>query len=95
MRGRRRPDNTDPVDFEPGDYGWFRSGAKAQNGLYVFPPRSERYPMTALGRISPKIHNVEEHTDGTITVSPSIRQSWTSDGDAWHGFLKHGEWEEC
>ena len=35
-------------------------------------------------------HEVEEHDDGTITVSPSIV---TSDG--WHGWLDRGVWREA
>lgn len=38
-------------------------------------------------------HEVIEHDDGAITVSPSILI--TSHRGQWHGYLKHGEWEEC
>jgi hypothetical protein len=37
-------------------------------------------------------HQVEEHDDGTITVSPSIL---TGRGERqWHGYLEHGVWRE-
>lgn len=36
-------------------------------------------------------HQVTEHEDGTITVSPSIV---APHGGRWHGFLRHGEWSE-
>lgn len=34
-------------------------------------------------------HEVFEHNDGTITVSPSIV------GFGIHGYLEHGEWRDC
>ncbi len=39
-------------------------------------------------------HRVEEHEDGTISVTPSILVS-LSTGPVWHGFLKRGVWEAC
>jgi hypothetical protein len=37
-------------------------------------------------------HQVAEHDDGTITVSPSIL---TGRGERqWHGYLEHGVWRE-
>ena len=38
-------------------------------------------------------HDVTEHEDGTITVSPSILITKHT-GETWHGFLEHGEWRE-
>lgn len=37
-------------------------------------------------------HQITEHGDGTITVSPSIlvHGEWP-----WHGFLERGVWREC
>ncbi|MFI5228394.1 MAG: hypothetical protein ACHQWU_04950 [Gemmatimonadales bacterium] len=40
-------------------------------------------------------HDVTEHEDGTITVSPSILVSRGDDGPRWHGFLERGVWREC
>lgn len=44
-------------------------------------------------------HKVIEHTDGTITVSPSILVSVPRKGEKslelWHGYLKKGIWREC
>jgi hypothetical protein len=37
-------------------------------------------------------HDVEEHEDGTITVSPSILVS-DHTGELYHGFLKRGVWD--
>lgn len=38
-------------------------------------------------------HDVVEHDDGTITVSPSI---FVNEGrpNAWHGYLEAGVWKE-
>lgn len=37
-------------------------------------------------------HDVTEHDDGTITVSPSILVSNPQEGELYHGFLVRGEW---
>lgn len=42
-------------------------------------------------------HDVTEHDDGTITVSPSILLTdFDEKGEkvVWHGFLEHGFWRE-
>ena len=36
-------------------------------------------------------HDVTEHADGTITVSPSILVS-AAPSQSWHGFLRRGVW---
>ena len=50
-------------------------------------------PTAGIGRLTK--HNVVEHEDGTITVTPSIAQG--RPGKPWdrHGFLTRGEWREC
>ncbi len=42
-------------------------------------------------------HDVTEHEDGTITVSPSIlvRQPGGPKAGRRHGFLRRGVWEPC
>jgi hypothetical protein len=47
-------------------------------------------------------HKIEEHADGTITVSPSIRVSTPAQPqyqrpeiELWHGWLEHGVWRDC
>jgi hypothetical protein len=40
-----------------------------------------------------KNHEVTEHEDSTITVSPSILIS-DNTGELYHGFLTAGEWSE-
>lgn len=37
-------------------------------------------------------HEVIEHDDGTITVSPSIL---VRGDEEWHGFLENGVWREA
>jgi len=39
-------------------------------------------------------HDVVEHEDGTITVSPSILVSSPQEGELWHGYLERGVWRE-
>lgn len=45
-----------------------------------------------------KNHNVVEHEDGTITVSPSILLTDYDEGSGekaiWHGYLERGVWRE-
>lgn len=38
-------------------------------------------------------HDITEHEDGTITVSPSI--ALKSGGQRRHGFLRRGTWHPC
>ena len=40
-------------------------------------------------------HNVVEHDDKTITVSPSILVKDTKGKELWHGYLEKGVWREC
>lgn len=74
MQGRRLPDGGHPPMRE-GDY-WRDEGGT----WWVRPPRS--------GAGTIEDHEVIEHTDDTITVSPSI------DAGTWHGYLRRGVWEE-
>lgn len=37
-------------------------------------------------------HQITEHDDGTITVSPSILVTGET---TWHGYLERGVWREC
>jgi hypothetical protein len=39
-------------------------------------------------------HEVTEHEDGTITVSPSISVS-TAEAEVYHGFLERGQWRSA
>ena len=90
MIGRRLQDNL--TEWEagggpvPGDY-W-----KTVNGWMCCTPNGH------FGNLSR--HQVTEHEDGTITVSPSILVSTTSPNkgnsvELWHGFLERGVWRSC
>lgn len=50
-------------------------------------------PNGMLGNLSG--HQVTEHEDGTITVSPSILTQSQHQGKTWHGYLEKGVWREC
>lgn len=48
-------------------------------------------PNGLLGNLAK--HDVVEHDDGTITVSPSILV-WT-ESERWHGYLEKGVFRSC
>lgn len=78
MQGGRR--DVELHEMKPGDYGRGRDGTwlcRAPNGYG--------------GNLSG--HEVVEHDDGTITVSPSILICRRPEGE-WHGYLEHGIWRE-
>lgn len=82
MQGLRRdrPDDSIP---EPGEYG------RGSNGQWQCCPPGQPH---LFGNLSS--HDVIEHEDGTITVSPSIliTQEWRN--LQWHGYLERGVWRE-
>jgi hypothetical protein len=80
MQGKRfdRPDGSIP---QSGEYG------KGVDGRWQCCP-----PDTALFGGLGK-HEVTEHEDGTITVSPSILIRHHS-GNEWHGYLERGIWRQ-
>lgn len=49
-------------------------------------------PDGHVGSLNPQVHNVVEHEDGTITVTPSIDMSKRTPR-AWHGYLTRGVFE--
>lgn len=91
MQGRRRypPEPTEdfpypiPEDCQPGDY-WFDPTTRV---WYV------ECPNGCFGSLAN--HQVVEHADGTITVSPSILVRVVNNLQTqWHGYLEHGVWRE-
>jgi len=50
-------------------------------------------PNGLFGNISG--HQVTEHADGTITVSPSILCTASHEGKSYHGYLEKGVWRKC
>lgn len=82
MKGNRLDKTPDALP-NPGDY-W-----KSDNGKYWFC-------CTPDGRVGNLArHDVTEHDDGTITVSPSILVSGGGSDGNWHGYLEHGVWRSC
>lgn len=74
--------------FEPGDYGRHPGDGR----WYAKTPNGH------LGNLSQ--HDVTEHEDGTITVSPSILVTLRDterrqDVELWHGYLERGVWRAC
>lgn len=87
MNGRRvYPDAEGRIAFAPGDYG------KEDGRWYARPPTNPEKHLT--GYLDN--HQVTEHEDGTITVSPSILITGHERGARvqWHGFLERGIWRE-
>jgi hypothetical protein len=83
---RDRPDDSFP---EPGEYGKGRDGH-----WQCCPPEQtpDEYGFYLTGNLSK--HEVTEHPDGTITVSPSILIGKYTPGKQWHGYLERGIWRE-
>lgn len=84
LQGQRMPTGGDPVAWPNGGYGRFadRWFCKTPGGY--------------LGDLTR--HDVVEHEDGTLTVSPSILVSERRQGEhveLWHGYLERGVWREC
>lgn len=50
-------------------------------------------PAGGVGDLS--AHDVTEHEDGTVTVSPSILVTSSRKDRRRHGYLKRGVWEPC
>lgn len=80
MKGRRvYPDPQGFLFLEEGDYG--------------FDPIAGHWSARPFGQHTGSLeeHDVMEHEDGTITVSPSI----LIEGETrWHGYLEAGVWRE-
>ncbi len=78
--------------------GW--PGPRARPGSYCkvplrawWNPRHAPWrlvdPRGGAGEILPARHQVTEHDDGTITVTPSLVMP-----SGWHGYLERGVWRE-
>lgn len=83
MQGRRiYPETeTDHFSFQLGDYGQSLDGH-----WWIRPPRGS---MGVLDN-----HEIIEHEDGTISVSPSILLEGSDEKSSWHGYLEKGIWRE-
>lgn len=62
---------------------------------YARHPTGNWYACTPTGQLAGLAkHDVIEHGDGTITVSPSILVMGGYDSDDWHGYLEQGVWRQ-
>lgn len=99
MIGRRVQPNADgwiTGMLSPGDY------FKATNPAAEGRPAGHWHGRTPNGHMcNLGAHEVVEHADGTITVTPSIKVSRGGHGsgqpeeELWHGHLKAGVWIPC
>lgn len=73
-------------DGPPGGYVMVSNTETGNKVLWIKDPAGH------VGRCSK--HEVTEHEDGTVTVSPSILSTQADHGHDWHGFLERGVWRE-
>lgn len=80
--GVRKDITEDHLMFEAGEYGKYGDHwmGRPPNTIWSFVANLDA-------------HEVTEHEDGTITVSPSILIKHY-DGSTWHGYLERGIWRE-
>jgi hypothetical protein len=80
-----------PPNLMPGDYGRATSPKIMPGSMLLWWQVCA--PDGSQGSLSPKIHAVVEHQDGTITVSPSLDFSKRPrTPGAFHGWLERGVW---
>lgn len=74
-------------------------GPDGVDGGYCKLPNGEWRLRTPNGHYGdPSNHEITEHEDGTITVSPSILISRPVNGvmqEQYHGYLERGVWRSC
>jgi hypothetical protein len=87
MQGTRRDLDNEHEVLEPGEYGWHADHKK----WYCRAPQTKEGFYAGFGSLGN--HQVTEHEDGTITVSPSILITGHH-GVRWHGYLERGVWRE-
>jgi hypothetical protein len=83
MQGKRHDLTENDFILEMGEYG------KDSEGKWFMRVPAKGFGMGSLG-----LHEITEHSDGTITVSPSILCTGHG-GRQWHGYLRNGIWEEA
>lgn len=84
MTGHRVFGDVEAHLLSPGEYG------KTASGVWLCRSPENAEGRSASGNLGN--HTVVEHEDGTITVSPSILQSYGDGSIGWHGYLEKGEW---
>jgi hypothetical protein len=78
---------------------YLKDGQKAlpllEPGEYIKSEAGSWYACTPNGHLGNLgDHQVTEHSDGTITVSPSILVTLVGTEEGWHGYLERGIWRE-
>lgn len=83
-----------PHELKPGEYVKFTQDGK-DHGWYAIPADTDPDDWMCANLNS---HQVIEHEDGTITVSPSIliggHNRQTGERKEWHGYLEKGVWRK-
>jgi len=91
MQGTRLPD-AHISERGPGWDAWKNGECAPGSYMKVTMPNGVwwyvRDPHGYIGSIKPELHTVEEHADGTITVSPSL----VMPHGGYHGWLRAGVW---
>jgi hypothetical protein len=86
MQGKRVYAQNNDLWLKPGEYG-----IQPRDGIWYAVTPSGHWGNLAN-------HEVTEHEDGTITVSPSILVTGYDDEkrekETWHGYLERGVWRE-
>lgn len=82
IQGRRIDLSEEVLVLEAGEYG------KDEEGVWFM-----HVPAPGFGMGNLRAHEVVEHEDGTITVTPSILCTGHH-GRQWHGYLTRGAWYE-
>jgi hypothetical protein len=88
IQGTRRDLADDSIFPNPGEYGKRADGA--WYGCIPVPIDANGFPLIA----NLSNHQINEHGDGTISVSPSILTTSKHRGLTWHGYLERGVWRE-
>jgi len=81
---RKQVDQDGDLFLEEGEYG-----INPKDGKWYARCPDSQYCCNLDG------HKVEEHEDGTITVSPSILLKLGDGTEIYHGHLKRGIWKRC
>jgi hypothetical protein len=99
ITGKRMPDRTDDTldGINPGDY--YKNNQGNWEAAVPDPKLPDYMPEYCILPVCANLiaHQVTEHDDGTITVSPSILVStnWGPNQEYheyYHGFLERGIW---
>lgn len=85
---RRDVVDSEWTTIEKGDFG-----KETHDSGWYWYCRVPSTNLTNSGICDLSKHEVTEHEDGTITVSPSIL-TWDGNGNQWHGFLERGIYRE-